>query len=124
MHHRARYDPLLEWTHEATEIGLAGLSRPSSIIEIRDRTRSNTIDLSSMAQSRAGSMTMEHNDKAKDVIRRVHDKLNGQDFPNPRAPPGSTVESLDVTLQVAKLIEEATAVENLAQAFMGWCPYW
>jgi FKBP12-rapamycin complex-associated protein len=67
---------------------------------------------------------VERNAKAKDVISRVQVKLTGQDFPGKRVPPTEKIQRLDVTVQVAKLIHEATAVENLAQAFMGWCPYW
>lgn len=124
-----RYDPLLEWTHDSAEIGLARISRPSSTIEVRDRTRSNALDMPTVPRSRAGSVTIvEHNDRAKKVISRVQAKLMGQDFVPKRhrkgAPNSGKVEPMDVTLQVDRLIKEATSVENLSQAFMGWCPYW
>ena len=31
---------------------------------------------------------------------------------------------LDVPAQVDKLIREARSVQNLCQAYVGWCPFW
>lgn len=49
------------------------------------------------------------------VAFRVSNKLRGKDF---------GVESLDVKPQVQRLIEQATATENLCQCYIGWCPLW
>jgi FKBP12-rapamycin complex-associated protein len=56
------------------------------------------------------------NSKALDVILRVSNKLTGRDF---RANYTLTVEA-----QVQRLIQQATAIENLCQCYIGWCPFW
>jgi len=56
------------------------------------------------------------NEKALVVIKRVSDKLGGNDFE------GS--EKLPVKEQVMRLILEATSHINLSQAYIGWCPLW
>lgn len=65
----------------------------------------------------AGEGKLEvRNERALAVYSRVQKKLTGRDFdPN--------VE-LTVKDQVQKLIEQATAVENLCQSFLGWCAFW
>ena len=55
------------------------------------------------------------NNKALSVTRRVIDKLTGKDF---------GPEELSVEEQVDRLIQQATSIENIAQAYQGWCPYW
>jgi FKBP12-rapamycin complex-associated protein len=50
------------------------------------------------------------------VYSRVQKKLTGRDF-------DANVE-LTVKDQVQKLIEQATAMENLCQSFLGWCAFW
>lgn len=56
------------------------------------------------------------NDKALQVIERVRRKLTGRDFkPN---------VTLDVKEQVEELVSQATSVENLCVAFVGWCSFW
>ena len=55
----------------------------------------------------------EGNRKALDVLKRVNDKLNGEDFGSGK---------LDVEAQVAKLIDHATSHENLSQSYIGWVP--
>jgi len=56
-----------------------------------------------------------NSDESFRVIRRIKAKLRGRDFGPHR---------LDTTKQVAKLINEATGVANLAQAWVGWHPWW
>lgn len=56
------------------------------------------------------------NARALEVLDRVSQKLTGRDFK-----PG---EELDVLLQVDKLIQEATKLENLCQHYIGWCSFW
>jgi FKBP12-rapamycin complex-associated protein len=58
----------------------------------------------------------ELNKIAKIVLERINDKLQGTDFVK-------TVP-LDVKNQVEKLIKQATSHENLAQSYLGWCPFW
>ncbi len=55
------------------------------------------------------------NARAVAVIQRVSNKLTGRDFR-----PNSTLE---VSAQVEKLIHQATAIENLCQLYIGWCPF-
>lgn len=64
-----------------------------------------------------GELKMEgRNDRALAVYSRVQKKLTGRDF-------DPDVE-LSVETQVEKLIQQATAVENLCQCFLGWCAFW
>ena len=58
----------------------------------------------------------ELNQRALAVIRRIKDKLSGNDFPHHRA--------LTVEAQVELLIQESSAVENLCSCYVGWCPFW
>ena len=55
------------------------------------------------------------NTRAVTVINRVSNKLTGRDFKN---------TTLDVKLQVQKLILQATSKENLCQCYIGWCAFW
>ena len=58
----------------------------------------------------------ELNEIAQIVLDRIVDKLSGTDF-NPD-------DELDPQTQVDKLIRQATSCENLAQSYLGWCPFW
>ena len=53
---------------------------------------------------------------AQIVLNRIDDKLNGLDF-HPDI-------QLDEKEQVDKLIRQARLTENLAQSYLGWCPFW
>ena len=57
----------------------------------------------------------QHNARAIQVLGRVKEKLTGRDF----GPREVTVEA-----QVARLIQQATNVENLCQHYIGWCSFW
>ena len=48
-------------------------------------------------------------------MKRIKDKLTGNDFPQYRA--------LSVEAQVELLIQESSSVENLCQCYVGWCPF-
>ena len=48
---------------------------------------------------------------ANAIFKRINQKLSGDDF--------SSVQD-----QVEHLIREATSMENLCQAYVGWCPFW
>ena len=56
------------------------------------------------------------NNIAQIVLDRIQDKLSGTDF-NPNI-------IYDVKNQVDELIKSATSYENLAQSYLGWCPFW
>ena len=63
-----------------------------------------------------GNNSVGHNEKAVDVLKRVQCKLEGRDFDD--------AKEYAVKEQVQKLILQATSHENLAQAYLGWCPLW
>lgn len=56
------------------------------------------------------------NARALQVLARVKEKLTGKD--------GRPGEELNVDDQVARLIGEATNLENLCQHYIGWCSFW
>jgi FKBP12-rapamycin complex-associated protein len=56
------------------------------------------------------------NERAMQVLNRVKEKLTGHDF--------KPDEELTFTLQVDKLVTEATKLENLCQHYIGWCSFW
>lgn len=56
------------------------------------------------------------NSRAVAVVNRVSNKLTGRDF--------KQTEVLDVPLQVERLIQQATSIENLCQCYVGWCAFW
>ncbi len=56
------------------------------------------------------------NKAANFAMERIVKKLNGKEF-------GNTMP-IDASAQVDKLIKQATSDENLAQCYIGWCPYW
>ena len=58
----------------------------------------------------------ELNEIARIVLDRIQDKLSGTDF-NPDI-------VYDIKSQIDKLIQLATSNENLAQSYLGWCPFW
>mmetsp|Transcript_6541 Transcript_6541/g.5835 ORF Transcript_6541/g.5835 Transcript_6541/m.5835 type:complete len:259 (+) Transcript_6541:3231-4007(+) len=59
----------------------------------------------------------ELNQTAELVISRISDKLKGREFHNIQG-------KMDINDQVDNLIKQATSHENLAQCYIGWCPYW
>ena len=56
------------------------------------------------------------NERALQVLKRVREKLTGMDFKN--------FEPLSVDDQVARLIAQATNIENICQHYIGWCSFW
>lgn len=65
------------------------------------------------------------NPRALTVMNRVSNKLTGKlekliivgrDF--------KSNMTLDVPLQVQRLILQATSLENLSQCYIGWCAFW
>ena len=63
-----------------------------------------------------GNNRNEINAQAVKVLERVKEKLTGRDF--------KPEQELGVEQQVARLIAQATNVENLCQHFIGWCSFW
>lgn len=56
------------------------------------------------------------NEKARNIVDRVKQKLTGTDF--------NGNEAISVEQQVELLIQQATNNENLCQCYIGWCPFW
>lgn len=56
------------------------------------------------------------NERAVQVLNRVKEKLTGHDF--------RPDEELTYSVQVDKLLIEATKLENLCQHYIGWCSFW
>lgn len=63
-----------------------------------------------------GDAAETQNERAVQVLNRVKEKLTGHDF--------KPEEELTYTLQVDKLLTEATKLENLCQHYIGWCSFW
>jgi FKBP12-rapamycin complex-associated protein len=93
----------LEATH------LSGSSRPSHA-SIRGRARASTLERPDH------EMREVQNARAVQVLARVKEKLNGLDF--------RTERPLDVEEQVARLVAQATNIENICQHYIGWCSFW
>ena len=56
------------------------------------------------------------NQRTLTILNRVTNKLTGRDF--------HPDQTLDVALQVEKLIQQATSTENLCQCWVGYCAFW
>ncbi|GKY96129.1 hypothetical protein MPSEU_000573100 [Mayamaea pseudoterrestris] len=84
----------------------------------RERSSLRQRELLSLVEREQGMIDGVHeetlNAKALKVIRRVQDKLSGNDF----------VDNDSVDDQVQRLIVQATSTENLCQLFVGWCAFW
>jgi FKBP12-rapamycin complex-associated protein len=63
-----------------------------------------------------GDAAETQNERAVQVLNRVKEKLTGHDF--------KPEEELTYTIQVDKLLTEATKLENLCQHYIGWCSFW
>ncbi len=61
-------------------------------------------------------MAEVQNERAMQVLNRVKEKLTGHDF--------KPDEELTYIVQVDKLLNEATKLENLCQHYIGWCSFW
>ena len=93
--------------------GYNSANSPSSLSSM---ARQHALDVSSRFYATGGSVEPEAlNERAIRVIHRVDDKLTGREFGK---------EELSVSSQVQRLIEAATAHQNLCQCFVGWCPFW
>lgn len=88
---------------------------------------------SAEAQGEPGAQEVR-NERALFVFNRVQHKLTGTSFLEAHinlgtkcTEPGRDFNpevSLSVKDQVEKLIDQATALENLCQCFSGWCAFW
>jgi serine/threonine-protein kinase mTOR len=116
------HDPLINWRllnqneNIVKDNQEVPISEPSEIYQRNVANSKFNHGFSSIHPS--GNMedsTESLNEKALQVVSRVKDKLAGRDFEG---------EELNVDKQVSRLILEATSPENLAQCWIGWCPFW
>ena len=78
--------------------------------------RLSALQAGAMGSQEANEKVEVQNARAVQVLDRVRQKLVGRDFKQD--------EELGVEEQVAKLIRQATNVENLCQHYIGWCSFW
>ena len=126
------HDPLLNWrlgNRDAPDEPSFPSERRQSIVgdlDTAQRERPRTASYRARRSSTVQANVLENNlndaDKevqnarAVQVLARVKDKLMGRDF--------KPEEELNVEKQVAKLVAQATNVENLCQHYIGWCSFW
>jgi len=125
------HDPLLNWRlgnrESPPEPSFTSERRQSLMGELETaQTNVRTGGGSYRARNRTSALEGENgaadenrdiqNARALQVLARVKEKLTGRDFKPER--------ELDVEEQVAKLIGQATSVENLCQHYIGWCSFW
>ena len=126
------HDPLLNW-----RLGNRGAPNEASFPEERRQSIVGDLDTAPQERPRTASYRVRRmstvqasvldnnlndadkevqNARALQVLARVKDKLMGRDF--------KPEEELNVERQVAKLVAQATNVENLCQHYIGWCSFW
>ena len=127
------HDPLLNWRlgnrESPPEPSFPSERRQSIIGELeaaqlprgggsfRGNTRKTSALEAGVLDPGTGNENREgQNARAVQVLARVRQKLTGRDF--------KPEEELNVERQVAKLIGQATRVENLCQHYIGWCSFW
>ena len=87
-------------------------SRPPQHASFRARGRTSAL----VGLGQDESNRDVQNERALQVLKRVREKLTGNDF-HDKVP-------LDIEDQVAKLIAQATNIENICQHYIGWCSFW
>ncbi|KAJ7429881.1 phosphatidylinositol 3-kinase [Mycena galericulata] len=115
------YDPLMNWrlTQPSPDMRRTD-SDPKRVADLarvaahpQGPTRKLKADENYIFSEGIGNAQEVRNSKAMSVYNRVQNKLTGRDF-DPEV-------SLSVVVQVDKLIQQATSIENLCQCFSGWC---
>lgn len=127
------HDPLLNWRlnprDQPDEPSFPSERRQSIVGDVdaaqHDRPRGSSYRVRRLSALQAGVLDAqegnngtreEQNARAVQVLNRVKDKLMGNDF--------KADQQLNVEQQVAKLVAQATNVENLCQHYIGWCSFW
>jgi len=113
------YDPLINWRLMQAE---PETRPPDAELRSQELTRVAGYPQGPLRKLKADENDIfneaqeQRNERALMVYNRVQNKLTGRDF-NPDVP-------LNVSMQVEKLILQATSLENLCQCFSGWCAFW
>jgi FKBP12-rapamycin complex-associated protein len=113
------HDPLMHWRLGTKESPAAptldvpaGMERRRSVIAALDPAEIQRLRHMGSDESEAQRMKPElQNQRAIQVLERVKAKLTGTDF--------KSDEELEVPKQVARLIDQATNLENLCQHYIG-----
>ncbi|CUM64043.1 uncharacterized protein PRCAT00001631001 [Priceomyces carsonii] len=111
------YDPLINWGFDFPTKAVAeatGIKVPQ--INTTELLRKGQVDEREAARLAKQNDVEIRNARAALVLKRITDKLTGNDI--------KKLRGLDVPTQVDKLIQQATSVENLCQHYIGWCSFW
>lgn len=111
------YDPLINWGFDFPTKALAEATGIRvAQVNTADLLRRGQIDEKEAARLQKQNELEIRNARAALVLKRITDKLTGNDI--------KRLRGLDVPTQVDKLIQQATSVENLCQHYIGWCSFW
>lgn len=111
------YDPLINWGFDYPTKALAEASGIKvQQHNVAEMLKSGEIDEQEAARLNKQNALEIRNARAALVLKRITDKLTGNDI--------KRLRDLDISTQVDKLIQQATSVENLCQHFIGWCLFW
>ena len=105
---------------------------PATFLQAEDHT--NDVDLQNTIRScrqrtLATRPTDAQNARAHQIVSRINDRLNGSEenylrLQWPLSLTGKVQSAVSTQDQVARVIAQATANENLSQLYPGWCPLW
>ena len=110
-------DPLIHWGFDLPPQKLTEQTGiPLPLINPSELLRKGAITVEEAANMEAEQQNETKNARAMLVLRRITDKLTGNDI--------KRFNELDVPEQVDKLIQQATSIERLCQHYIGWCPFW
>ncbi|EPX72448.1 phosphatidylinositol kinase Tor1 [Schizosaccharomyces octosporus yFS286] len=112
------YDPLINWRLMTKgSFGVTTtLKAGSSSVEEKSRSFVHRIRHLDYANEDKNNGSENLNERSIQVLKRVSNKLTGKDF--------HFTEELPVKTQVERLIQQATAPENLCRCYVGWCSFW
>lgn len=111
------FDPLIHWGFDLpTQAILERSNIQIPLTNASELLKKDVITVEEAAKIEVEQKNEIRNARAVLVLRRITDKLTGNDF--------RRFHELNVPEQVDKLIQQATSVENLCQHYIGWCPFW
>lgn len=116
------YDPLINWgfelpnTMDPEDGGQKRTSTTQGAVDPSELKRRAQLDETEAKKVEHEQQATARNIRAEIVLKRIKDKLHGNDFKNKK--------DLGVPEQVDRLIQDATNIENLCQHYIGWCSFW
>lgn len=111
------YDPLINWGFDFPTKAIAETTGIKvHQYNVTELVKAGEIDELEAKRLRQQNALELRNARAALVLRRITDKLTGNDI--------KRLRGLDIPTQVDKLIQQATSVENLCQHYIGWCSFW